>query len=248
MNLTSLQLLLFCVSRLAGENGLISAFFVASTQNGSLNRITRHNDDGSKSLMLGTESRNSMDGPPTEEPHIVHISFDEPVTPTLRDATKNSTRKNKGMNVPVNPGETILSALERMSTSGGLADTIYPPYDCRRGNCLTCSARHNAKSETNNLIPTNDNGLSPYVAKAIAKKGFVLTCSSTVVGPGVSLTVGANHQLWDFVYKGRFASEATEATARAAMAKAIRRSAERNVEEWSEQTEKAYRNSSSEQE
>uniref|UniRef100_A0A7S2YSW2 2Fe-2S ferredoxin-type domain-containing protein n=1 Tax=Entomoneis paludosa TaxID=265537 RepID=A0A7S2YSW2_9STRA len=180
--------------------------------------------------------------------HMVRISYSQEdessSAPSRKINSQRQSTQSRDVDVPVYPGETILAALERLASSGGTSGAnIPPPFDCRRGNCLTCSAQHTSESAATNLIDTTDNGLSPYVAKTIAERGYVLTCSSTVTGPGVSLTLGANNQLWDYVYRGRLESEETESAARAAMAKAIRISAERNVEEWAEQTESAYQKS-----
>mmetsp|Transcript_12376 Transcript_12376/g.16231 ORF Transcript_12376/g.16231 Transcript_12376/m.16231 type:complete len:256 (+) Transcript_12376:290-1057(+) len=157
----------------------------------------------------------------------------------------NGRQPQREVNIPVSQGETILVALERASASGLTLGIIPPPpSDCRRGNCLTCSARHTTHSQVDNLQDVKDgNGLSPHMADTIAGEGYVLTCSSTIAGPGVSLKIGTNKQLWDYVYRERFETEDAQTTAHAAMAKAIRRSAERNVDEWADQTEKAYKKS-----
>ena len=185
----------------------------------------------------------------SRESFSVSVSYDEG-----EESPPSSTRYSprRQIDVPVWDGETILSALERAANAGVSPGTggsgagggclIPPPSDCRRGNCLTCTARHNVDSKVSNLQSMND-GLSPHVAARIAEKGYILTCSSTISGPGVSLTLGKNNQLWDYVYRHRLEEEGTEITAREAMAKAIRLSAERNVLEWQEQTERAYQES-----
>lgn len=84
------------------------------------------------------------------------------------------------------------------------------------------------------------------MSRLVADKGYVLTCSSYVVAQssGLQLQLGKNHQLWQEVYAspGRFTTQDAQLAARSAMARVIRKSAERNVEEWALETEKVLRN------
>ena len=181
----------------------------------------------------------------TKQTFSVHVSYDE------RSAQKSQRGYGEptSIDISIEEGETILSALERASSPGvgKLTGNIFPPAsDCRRGNCMTCSARHDNDSEVSR-VESLSNGLSPHVAQQIADQGYILTCSSTITGPGVSLKLGQNNHLWDYVYRQRLESQSTQTTAHAAMAKAIRLSAERNVGEWKEQTERVYEASTAEQ-
>jgi len=118
------------------------------------------------------------------------------------------------------------------------------PSDCRRGNCLTCSALHSADSVTANLRRGED-GLAPSLSERAATRGFVLTCSSYLSGDGVHLELGENHRVWDEMYRKRLEeSEDTQRIAREAVARVMRRGAERNVLEWAKETEEALRKSS----
>lgn len=141
----------------------------------------------------------------------------------------------------VQKGESILSALERTGAADQLAMPSLPS-DCRRGNCLTCVGTHSPGSDTEKIVQ-GDDGLSPYMSNEARKRGYILTCSSFVVGDGVKLQVGANQRAWDELYRGRLEEESTQLAGREAMAKVIRFHAERNVEEWAKETEQVLRKS-----
>jgi len=149
--------------------------------------------------------------------------------------------EDRSCEVPVQPGETILAALER---SGVSRDLCLPemPSDCRRGNCMTCTAQHLLGSKTSNLVRGED-GLSPELSKQVAERGYVLTCSSYIEGDGVQLKLGENNQAWNAMYRLRLQEEETQRVARAAMARVIRKSAERNLDEWAKETEEIYEKS-----
>lgn len=139
----------------------------------------------------------------------------------------------------IQKGESILAALERTGT----ADQLSMPSlhsDCRRGNCLTCVGRHAPESSTQNLVRGED-GLTPYMSKEARKRGYILTCSSFVAGDGVKLEIGANQEAWEELYLSRLEEESTQEAGRAAVAKVIRMSAERNVEDWKEETEEVLK-------
>jgi hypothetical protein len=70
-------------------------------------------------------------------------------------------------------------------------------------------------------------------------KGYVLTAAS-IHGNG-GLELGENHQVWDDMYRVRVQDEEAQRIAREAMARVIRKAAERNVEEWTEETEEVFR-------
>ena len=200
----------------------------------------QNNDDptpqpAAKSQSISTSTSSTT----TNQSYTVSVAFG--------DEIDDPQKQRRSIEIPVIPGESILTALER-AAGQGLTSATSVPSDCRRGNCLTCSAQHAPGSDHQHLQALQSNGLSPHVAHEIAQRGYILTCSSTVTGPGVQLTVGTNHDLWEFIYKERFETEEAQSTARSAMAKAIRMSAERNVDEWCEQTEKAYRESQTDDE
>jgi len=158
--------------------------------------------------------------------------------------------------VTVQPGETILSALERQSQHlrrhlHGLPEM---PSDCRRGNCLTCAASLVVDEDNENERATNPtntrpgwvqqkDGLSPSMSKLVASKGYVLTCSSFVEQSGLQLELGENHNLWQEVYAspGRFTTDQAQLAARSAMAKVIRKYDERNLDQWAKETERALK-------
>ena len=75
-------------------------------------------------------------------------------------------------------------------------------------------------------------GLSPYISRTIQEKGYILTCSSRVVGDGLQLNLGENHNVWTDIYKDRFEDEQAQNIAWKAMAKSKRLSDERNKPRW----------------
>ena len=148
--------------------------------------------------------------------------------------------------ITVLPEETILAALERQSQHLKSHLTALPemPSDCRRGNCLTCAASCSSQEQQLTAHITVRDGLSPVMSKLVADKGFVLTCCSYLTqSSGLQLQLGTNHQLWMDVYAspGRFTTHDAQLAARTAMARVIRKSAERNVEQWALETERVLR-------
>lgn len=87
------------------------------------------------------------------------------------------------------------------------------------------------------------------MSRLVLDKGYVLTCSSYVTESGLRLQLGGNHRLWTEVYAspGRFTTYDAQLAARSAMARVIRKSAERNVEQWTRETEKVLRKTEAEE-
>jgi len=147
----------------------------------------------------------------------------------------------------VKPDEPILSAMERSHVSKTLCLPDIP-HECRRGNCLTCTGIHAPNSNVSNLV-SEDNGLSPHLSKKTFENkkgeegGYVLTCSSFVVGDGVKLELGRNDDIWTEVYSDRLMGDDMERIGMEARAKLLRRVAEQNVQKWAKETEKALRQS-----
>lgn len=81
------------------------------------------------------------------------------------------------------------------------------------------------------------------MSEQLQKRGYVLTCSSHVTGPGVHLDLDQHVRAWQEMYAQRFDEEETKRAARYAMARVIREFAETHVEEWTEETEEIYRTS-----
>lgn len=145
----------------------------------------------------------------------------------------------KAETVAVKPGESLLSALERAASARGWSEI---PSDCRRGNCLTCTARHAATSRREHVQPLGDNGLSPAISLPCTedkenRETYFLTCRSTVTGPGVSLHLGENTAAWTHVYQSRLTNEETRRAADVALARVLRKAAERDPVAWRQQTE-----------
>jgi ferredoxin len=157
------------------------------------------------------------------------------------------------MEIDALQGESILAAMERHQVSTKLGVLTDPPSECRRGNCLTCTAAATLKApeigiegkRTLSMALRSDDGLSPSLSEWVARRGYVLTCSTYVVGPGVAVELGVNHDAWQDVYKNRLEGEATQLAARKAFARVIRKNAERNVDEWRRGTEQVLLDSPS---
>ncbi|GKY99334.1 hypothetical protein MPSEU_000888400 [Mayamaea pseudoterrestris] len=161
-------------------------------------------------------------------------------TPTeLSSYTVKVSYEGMSREILVMQNESILSAMERRNVAQevGLPDL---PSECRRGCCLSCSARHHEDSVFDNLYQGTD-GLNPHLSKDVVNDGFVLTCSSYVNGNGVHLSLSHNSEAWQAMYQGRLLSEETQLSGREAMARVIRQNAERNVDQWIEETEQVYR-------
>jgi len=143
----------------------------------------------------------------------------------------------------VRRNESILEALERQTI---LVPLSHIPHECRRGNCLTCSAKVRSSKSTNsedktststpqyhtNILANIDNGLSPMVSSELAKSDYILTCSSYVTGAGVVLELDQNDKAWDLIYRKRIHNIDTERLVLEAQAKLLRSVDEENINKW----------------
>lgn len=77
----------------------------------------------------------------------------------------------------------------------------------------------------------------------IEEKGYILTCSSKVVGDGLELRLGENSNAWEEVYKKRLEDDHAKRVGWAAMAKTKRNSDEKNIPRWTEEVEGVMENS-----
>lgn len=112
---------------------------------------------------------------------------------------------------------------------------------------MTCAGRH-AENSRQSSLQRGEDGLSPHVSREVANRGYILTCSSHVVGDGLKLELGENHNVWDDIYRGRLVDDTAQFVGRAAMAKVIRESDERNIKRWADETEAALKKSGDKQE
>jgi ferredoxin len=150
--------------------------------------------------------------------------------------------ENRSCDILVRSDETILTALERNQLSLenlGLPNSMIPS-DCRRGNCLTCTGTHASVSSrlaSGTAVVCDGDGLSPHMSRTIQEKGYILTCSSRVIGEGLQLNLGENHKVWKDIYQDRLKEEPTQSAKWAAMARSRRRSDERNKARWEKHTE-----------
>mmetsp|Transcript_5482 Transcript_5482/g.8759 ORF Transcript_5482/g.8759 Transcript_5482/m.8759 type:complete len:184 (-) Transcript_5482:9-560(-) len=87
--------------------------------------------------------------------------------------------------VQMGDGDTILDSLENAN--------IEAPHSCRTGLCTDCAAF--VKAGLNN-IKLDAAVLDP----AVSARGFILTCSSSVVGPGVEMELGKHEEMYDAQY------------------------------------------------
>jgi ferredoxin len=150
--------------------------------------------------------------------------------------------ENQSCNLFVHTNETILAALERDTK---ISDTLslpnhMIPSDCRRGNCLTCTgklltANDNNNNNNNNIV--TDDGLAPGISEFVRKEGYIVTCSSYVVGDGVQIVLGENHNAWTEIYKDRVENDQARFLGWAAMARSRRLGDEKNVPRWKKETE-----------
>lgn len=143
--------------------------------------------------------------------------------------------------VVVRRDEPILSALERTGAVRRLSISD-PPFECRRGNCLTCAGRHREGSVKSSLRRGED-GLSPHLSEEVRGLGYILTCSSYVIGDGVKLELGSNSDAWEAVHTSRLESPETERVGLEAQAKLMRLTAERNLPRWAQKTEEVLNDS-----
>ena len=159
----------------------------------------------------------------------------------VKEYTVTLHYENSSCDIKVRSNETLLSAIEGSSLEHlGLPNHAIPS-DCRRGNCLTCTASSLASSRNN--VVCDDDGLSPFISQMIKDKKYVITCSSRVIGEGLHLRLGDNHKVWKDIYHDRF--DADLPVAWAAMAKTKRLSDERNFSRWKNRTEKVLLSDSS---
>jgi ferredoxin len=128
-------------------------------------------------------------------------------------------------------GQTILSALESSHVGHelGIPDL---PFECRRGNCWTCTAR--VKQGMDSIRVKDKDATSQFMVQ----EGLVPTCSTIVTDNGLEIELGVQDVAWKTLYQERLMREETQLVARAAMAKTIRKSNERNVYEWKQETER----------
>ena len=150
--------------------------------------------------------------------------------------------------IHVKENESILQALERQSSSSsstpnnkststalGLSSI---PHECRRGNCLTCASRLLSDHHESNIQPNINHGLSPRIGNDLTKNGFILTCCSYITGPGVTLELEQNEEVWDRVYRSRF--DNLHQLGMEVRARQLRRVDESNVGGWKERMEKLF--------
>jgi hypothetical protein len=79
------------------------------------------------------------------------------------------------------------------------------------------------------------------MSKAVKKAGYILTCSSFVVGDGVKVQLGEHNRAWNDMYRLRMSDEAAVHVGREAMARVVRRAAEANVPKWKRETEQVLK-------
>mmetsp|Transcript_3702 Transcript_3702/g.8352 ORF Transcript_3702/g.8352 Transcript_3702/m.8352 type:complete len:233 (+) Transcript_3702:106-804(+) len=179
------------------------------------------NNTGSNdnALICSADKRKSQEG------HKVEVSYE-----------------GRTINVAVRPNETILMALERTGAADELCVSSFP-QDCRRGNCLTCTGRIKEGTASSANLVRGEDGLAPHVSKDLARKGYVLTCSSFVVGEGLKVELGQNADVWEDTYRKRYENSDSEKVGMHAQAKLLRLVAEGDVPKWTKETEETLERS-----
>ena len=194
---------------------------LSRSSNERINALYRHNNNPSRL----TASQSPIP-PENEISHPVQIHH-QGLTATIH----------------VKENESILQALERQSSSTskqssstalGLSNI---PHECRRGNCLTCTSRL-LSDESNHIQPNINHGLAPRIGHDLSQHGFILTCCSYITGPGVTLELEQNEEVWDRVYRGRF--DDLHWMGMEVRARQLRRVDESNVGGWKERMEKLF--------
>lgn len=147
--------------------------------------------------------------------------------------------------VPKN--ESILSALENAKIGKTLCLSTLP-FECRKGNCLTCVGKiiQNSK-ETDfslninkklSLVRQEEDGLEPNLSDEIKNSGYVLTCSTYVINDGLTIELGRKDEVWDYVYRDRIINSQQEQVRNDASASAITSFNERNLSTFIDKIEK----------
>ena len=142
--------------------------------------------------------------------------------------------------IPVNPGESILSAAERAG-SGQTAVLLPLASDCRRGSCLTCAARVSESSS-----PSADfaevGPASSFLSPKARAAGFLLLCSTTPLSEGLVVETDTAGSVQDEIWKEHFGEEGMEggAIGAAAAAETITGYWEENGEEWKTRNEAKF--------
>ncbi|CAM9777150.1 unnamed protein product [Discosporangium mesarthrocarpum] len=129
-------------------------------------------------------------------------------------------------------GDTFLEAAEM----AGLTVS----YDCRRGNCISCAAKI-CEDSTSNLVT-----FAQERSATSDPEGYILTCCSFPIGPGVKLSLGRNAEMWEDFSK-RFNDEETRDMLRQAEAETLRDYAQSHPKQWVKTVEAQFTVDASEQ-
>lgn len=234
---------------------MVSTYVCSSFQMSTTIKILRNQNTIRDSIYDKTEARLSTPG--TTGTHVkVSSSVSPHETPSIDNEELPSEQQeqhtitlhyeNRSCQILAFSDETILAALERNQRElmqGLDLPNAMIPHDCRRGNCLTCcGSMVEATPTSRNAIISEGDGLSPHISKTLSENGYVLTCSSKVVGSGLELQLGENESVWKAIYQERFETEPSQTDKWAAMAQAKRLSDERNQFRWKKETEQVLNN------
>jgi len=97
--------------------------------------------------------------------------------------------------IAIDLGENLLDALERHQ--------INAPHSCRTGLCTECAALVTSGLENIEFGPA-------VLDPTVTEKGFILTCSVSVNGPGVKLELNKHEEMYDAQY-GTFRDDHNQA-------------------------------------
>ena len=193
-------------------------------------------------LMLNIESTFSFSQHTKQLSRLVSLSTTRRQQQPKQSYSVQVSYEGRSCSIDVERDETILTAMER----AGAPDTLGVPslpYDCRKGNCLTCTGRHTPQSNPLSLATTMDtsDGLSPHMSHQVNTAGYVLTCCATVVGPGVQLNLGKNEEAWKMMHQTRLQDDEATQIHQQSLARVMRLRAEQNIPRWTKVTEKVFK-------
>lgn len=110
-----------------------------------------------------------------------------------------------GEEIVINAPENV-SILEIAEAAG-----LRSPWECRRGNCITCAGKF-AEGSTSNLktyVTYKDAKDESFLCKEAIEAGFFLSCCSYVAGPGLKLDLGMTSEASVAQYSTRYSGTET---------------------------------------
>jgi len=117
-------------------------------------------------------------------------------------------------------------------------------YDCRRGNCLSCSTKMFPSSTQNYVteVETEKGAIvtDTFLCNEAKEQGFLLSCCSYVKGPGLKLELNKSDEAWYVQYVQRLDGDEAKTARLFARAKSMRIYSEKNIHAWIKNLEKSF--------